>query len=107
MHCTIAYYYNNFNCNTIQSNAYMQGNNFQVVVATDGNQSFAVFTYQCGGLNWVQGVGATIGFSASKYFFANNPFSRQPNINSIACFNQTCPPWTNVVYKINSEPDGW
>ena len=82
-----------------------------MVVATDGTQSYAVFTYKCGGLNWTGTNFASIGFSATvcgtKYFFANHPFSRQPNVNDIACFNQTCPPWTNVVYKINSEPEGW
>ena len=84
-----------------------QGNNFQAVVATDGFQSFAVFTYQCGGLNWIRGTaGASIGFSAksgSGYAFANHPFSRKPNVNDIACYNQTCPPWSNVVYKISTK----
>ena len=85
-----------------------------MVVATDGNQSYAVFTYKCGGLNWVDsgyGIASTsIGFSAKcgpKFFFTNHPFSQQPNVNDIACVNQTCPPWTNVVYKINSKPKGW
>ena len=80
-------------------------NNFQVIVATDGNNSYTVFTYQCGELNWIQGARyASIGFSAGYNLFANHPLSRQPNVNDIACINQTCSPWTNVVYRINGEP---
>ena len=71
-------------------------------MATDGDQSYAVFTYLCGELNWVQGSSAGIGFSAGPNLFANHPLSRQPNVNDIACVNQTCPPWTNVVYRISS-----
>ena len=81
----------------------MQENNFQVVVATNGVQSYTVFTYQCGKLNWVQGSTASIGFSASSMLFANHPLSRQPNVNDIACLDQRCPPWTNVVYQISRE----
>ena len=79
-----------------------QGNNFQVIVFTDGLQSYAVFTYQCGELNWIgSSRGAVVGFSASNTFFTNHPLSNQPNINDISCNNQQCPPWSNVVYKIN------
>ena len=78
----------------------MQENNFQVIVATDGDQSYTVFTYQCGELNWVRNR-ASIGFSAGRDF-ANHPLSRQPNVNDIACVNQACSPWTNVVYRISS-----
>ena len=81
-----------------------QENNFQVIVATDGDQTYAVFTYQCGELNWIQGDSASIGFSAGPNLFANHPLSRQPNVNDIACVNQTCSPWTNVVYRISSDP---
>ena len=81
----------------------MQENNFQVVVATNGVQSYTVFTYQCGKLNWVQGSTGSIGFSASSMLFANHPLSRQSNVNDIACLNQQCPPWTNVVYQISRE----
>ena len=73
-------------------------------MATDGNNSYTVFTYQCGELNWVQGASASIGFSAGRNLFANHPLSRQPNVNDIACINQTCSGWTNVVYRINGEP---
>ena len=81
-----------------------QGNNFQAVVVTNGLQSYSVLTYQCGELNWVQrNKAASIGFSASSELFANDPLSRHPNVNDIACRSQQCPPWTNVVYQINKE----
>ena len=78
-----------------------QENNFQVVVVTNGALSYTVFTYQCGELNWVEGSAASIGFSASSTTFANHPFSRLANVNDIACLNQQCPPWSNVVYRIS------
>ena len=74
-----------------------------MVVVTDGTLSYTVFTYQCGDLNWVEGNAASIGFSASSTTFANHPLSRQANVNDIACLNQQCPPWSNVVYQINVE----
>ena len=79
-----------------------QENNFQVILFTDGIQSYAVFTYQCGELNWIgSSRGAVIGFSASSTLFANHPLSRKPNVNDISCRNQMCSPWSNVVYQIN------
>ena len=74
-----------------------------MIVATDGNNSYTVFTYQCGKLNWAPGASVSIGFSAGRTLFANHPLSQQPNVNDIACINQTCSPWTNVVYRINDE----
>ena len=76
----------------------LQENNFQVVLATDGLISYAVFTYKCGELNWVQ-HDASIGFSASKTLFANHPLSMQDNVTAIACLNKTCAPWNNVVFQ--------
>ena len=35
----------------------LQLNTFQVVIASDGRQSFAMFLYPEGGLNWVRGDG--------------------------------------------------
>ena len=73
--------------------------NFQVVLVTDGIQSFSIFTYRCGGLTY-QGATAAIGFSFNDTFFANHPLSRQSNVNSIACVNSPNP--SNVVYNIAS-----
>ena len=81
----------------------IQENNFQAVVVTNEVQSYTVFTYQCGELNWVCPNSASIGFSASSTSFANHLLSQQPNVNDIACINQQCPPWTNVHYQINGD----
>ena len=84
-----------------------QQNNFQAVVVTNGLQSYTVFTYQCGELNWKLGYSsfrASIGYSVKYTSFVNHPFSQQANVTDIACLNQHCPPWTNVVYKISREP---
>ena len=80
-----------------------QGSNFQAMVATNGNLSYAVFTYLCGS-GLFGGSNTGVGFSAGPNLFANYPLSRQPNVRDIACVNQTCPPWTNVVYKISGDP---
>ena len=72
-----------------------------MVVVTNGTKSYAVFTYKCGELNWVMGSSAGIGFSASNTLFANHPLSRKTNVNDIACHNQQCRPWSNVLYEID------
>ena len=86
---------------------HMQENNFQALVVTNGDMSYAVFTYQCGQLNWFGYRNSSIGFSASRNIFANHPLSRQANVNDIACLNKQCSPWSNVVYQINRlKPEG-
>ena len=76
-----------------------------MVLATDGIQSFAVFTYKCGELNWSHNR-ASIGFSASSSVFANHRLSRLLNVNDIACLESPSPPWSNVVYQIDEEITG-
>ena len=53
-------------------------------MATNGDQSYAVFTYKCGELNWLRArdSNAVIGFSAGPNLYANHPLSRQPNVNT-------------------------
>ena len=83
----------------------IQKNNFQVVLATDGIKSFAVFTYKCGELNWSHNR-ASIGFSASSSVFANHRLSQLLNVNDIACLESPSPPWSNVVYQIDEKITG-
>ena len=68
------------------------------MIATDGFTSYAVFTYKCGELNWMDTT--TIGFSITQDFYANHALSRAANINDIACFNSPNSVWSNVVYHI-------
>ena len=59
--------------------------------------SYAIFTYQCGGLNWINSYYAGIGFSIGQDFFNNHKLSLTPNVNDIACLNDE---WSNVVYCV-------
>ena len=72
-------------------------------MVTNGILSYTVFTYQCGELPFPTFLRSKIGFSASLISYANHPLSLQSNFYDIACLNQHCPPWTNVVYQISRE----
>ena len=69
-------------------------------MATDGILSYAIFTYQCGGLNWLSGSYASVGFGVTQNFFANHVLSLTPNVNDIACAG-TVSEWSNVVYQVS------
>ena len=57
-------------------------------MATDGTLSYAIFTYWCGGLNWINSYDyAGIGFSIGQDFFANHALSLTPGVNNIACMS--------------------
>ena len=70
-------------------------------MATDGVLSYAIFTYQCGGLNWLSYNYASIGFSITQDFFANHELSLTPNVNDIACASDSVSWWSNVVYQVS------
>ena len=68
-------------------------------MATDGVLSYVIFTYLCGGLNWLSYNYASIGFSVTQDFFANHELSLTPDVNDIAC---TCSVWSNVIYQVGN-----
>ena len=72
-------------------------------MATDGILSYAIFTYLCGGLNWLRYNYASIGFSITQNFFANHELSLTPNVNDIACANDSVSGWSNVVYQVSKQ----
>ena len=72
-----------------------------MILATNGEESYAVFTYKCGDLNWLSSPRASIGYSAASNVYANHPLSRTSNVNSIACVNSPSSPWSNIVYNLN------
>ena len=86
----------NVHCFTI----IMQFNTYQAIAITDGSQSYAVYTYRCGGLQW--SGGATIGYNGGPVgeFYANHPLSGG-SVNTIACLNSGVTEWSNVVYNIS------
>ena len=71
-------------------------------MATDGVLSYAMFTYKCGGLNWLD-YSASIGFSITQNFFANHELSLTPNVNDIACASNSVSGWSNVVYQVSGQ----
>ena len=72
-------------------------------MATDGILSYAVFTYLCGGLNWLRYNYASIGFGITQNFFANHELSLTTNVNDIACANNNISGWSNVVYQVSKQ----
>lgn len=76
----------------------VQTNTFQGIVITNGQQSYALFTYQCGQLGW--SGGATIGFTAAGNVYQNNRLSGTYARN-IACLNSPTTIWTNVIYQLS------
>ena len=81
----------------------LQMNTFQTVMVTDGINSFAIFIYQCGDLEWPGFVGATIGFGAGSEFASNHWLSGTPNVTSIACLNTPDNQFFTLLYKL-TEP---
>ena len=73
----------------------MQENTYQAILITDGTQSYAVFIYKCGLLEW--GDGATIGFNAPGGFYHNHEISH-PGVD---CVNYPISNWNNVVYLLS------
>ena len=67
---------------------------------TDGDNSFAVFTYRCDLLQWSRG--AVIGYNAAGDFFANHDFSGD-SAESIDCINLPVSNYSNVVYQLSIE----
>ena len=71
---------------------------FQAVLASQGNKTYAIFTFKCGLFDW-NGTNAIIGFSASNTVFANFPLSRLVEAN-IDCLNSPTSNWSNIAYEI-------
>lgn len=57
-------------------------NTFQGVIITDGELTYAVFIYECGGMEWGRGV---IGWQFNTTTFEANPLSGQENNYEIGC----------------------
>ena len=78
----------------------LQTNTFQVVVASQGSTSYAIFTYKCNLLQWSH-RNAAIGYSAGPDNFANHPLSRTSGVTDIDCLNYPSSVWSNVIYNLN------
>ena len=72
-------------------------------MVTDGINSFAIFIYQCGDLQWPQHEWATIGFGAGYEFASNYWLSGTSSVTSIACLNTPDTNFFSLLYKL-TEP---
>ena len=70
-------------------------------MATDGNSSYAIYTYKCDRLEWGYPY-FNIGFSAGNDFYANIAFSHSAyNVTDIGCLNEEYSNWTNIIYCVS------
>ncbi len=77
-------------------------NTFQGIIVTDGVNSYSVFTYKCGEMEWSRG--GVIGFNAGGEPYRNHPLSQLQDSSGaplIACSNSAISQWTNVVIKLS------
>ena len=72
-------------------------------MVTDGTNSYAIFIYRCGDLEW--NGGATIGYGASSEMFSNHRLSRSPFITFIGCLN-TGSEFFTVLYEVSNLMEG-
>ena len=81
----------------------MQENTFQCVLVTDGVTSYAIFNYECGGLQWAgisEGNYAISGYSLQGSIEIDR-FSATPFITEIACRNSPCSESYSVLHEIS------
>ena len=83
---------------TIMVVEYWQTNSYQGIVITDGRESYALFTYQCGSMSWHGN--ATVGFNAGGTLYENHPLAGTSSANSVSCLSYSTAVWMNLVYKL-------
>ena len=78
---------------------------------TDGTNSFAIFIYRCGDIQWDfegpgfgSGIagGATIGFGAGSELFSNHRLTLIQDTTSIDCLNTPDNQFFTVLYDISN-----
>ena len=69
-------------------------------MVTDGTNSFAIFIYRCGDLQWPGYNEATIGFGAGSEFASNHWLSGTQNVTSIACLNTPDNQFFSLLYEL-------
>ena len=81
--------------------ASLQTNSVQGIIITNGNQSYALFTYKCGTLSST-GIrtNGTIGFNSDGNYFRNFPLSGTSRVNEVACLNLPNTLWSNLLYSL-------
>ena len=70
-------------------------NTFQGILITDGLNSYAVFIYECGGMEWDGGeIGWRNGFSEQ----VSHPLSGSSHSDAIGCFYSNT--YSAIVYRL-------
>ena len=83
----------------------LQENTYQALVITDGENSYAVFTYMCDLMQWSgRWRYPTIGYNAAGTLFANHPLTARKEANQIDCINDDSQ-YVNVAYEISAGQD--
>ena len=77
-------------------------NTYQAILITDGRKSYAVYTYECGAMEW--GSFSTIGFNAAGVYYANHELSDTNNTQRIACLALPSEV-NNLIYDLVPDPD--
>ena len=70
-------------------------------MATDGIRFYAIYTYECGELNWGHYAYIGVNFFNPELYF-EHPLSYKPNVTDIACINNDTSVWSNVVYTLHN-----
>ena len=73
-------------------------------MVTDGTNSYAIFIYRCGDLEW--SGGATIGYGASLEMFSNHRFSGTFFVTATACLSNPDNQFFTVLYEITNSTEG-
>ena len=70
---------------------------FQCVLITDGSAPYAVFFYECGGMEW---DGANIGWQATNSLYQRHPLSGSRSAD-IGCEYSSF--YSGIVYRLDSK----
>ncbi|CAI8046629.1 Vitellogenin receptor [Geodia barretti] len=71
-------------------------NSFQAIIITDNIATYAVFIYECGGMEWGGGV---IGWQARDYKYESHNFTEESHSNEIGCLGFSN--YSSLVYRIS------
>ena len=75
-------------------------NSFQAIIITDNIATYAVFIYECGGMEWGGGV---IGWQARDYKYESHNFTGESHSNEIGCLGFSN--YSSLVYRISRKSD--
>ena len=75
-----------------------QENTWQAILINNGTDSYAIFTYQCGDINWSRRT--IIGYNAAGVVYLNHPLSGVRSAGDIDCMNLPESDWTNILYNL-------